>query len=224
MLTDEQPAALSFKERLIQGAIFRILWFVSTTLAASVRYKVLGWENVKLTVEGGKGGLLLPWHGKTILPIYYCRNMGFYSIVSLSKDGELQNRLLLSRGFKTLRGSNAKRGARALLESVRVLRNGGVVALTPDGPKGPIFKVQAGVVHMAKHSGCPVVPIGVACKPCKRLEKAWDRHLIPGLFSKAVLVFGDPLYVNSEEDDEIAASRIEDAINSAEKKAQEVLG
>ncbi len=209
--------------RVKRGLVFWPLWLISTAIAATVRFKVVGREHLESVAAGSKGGLFLPWHGVTMLPIYYCRHMGFYSIVSLSKDGELQNRLLRSRGFITIRGSSARRGIRALLESVRCLKEGHVMAITPDGPKGPPKRVQPGTVHLAQRSGCPVIPVGVACNPCKRLS-SWDRHMVPAPFARAVMVFGEPLYVNEDEDEQQAAARIEEAINSAERRAHEILG
>lgn len=213
----------SFIDRLKRELLFRTAWLIITAIAATVRYKIEGWEKLEKIVADGNGGLILPWHGVTILPIYYCRHMGFYSIVSVSKDGELQNRMLQSRGFKTIRGSSARHGARALLESIRCLKDGHVMAITPDGPKGPSKKVQPGTVHLAQRSGCPVLPVGVASKPCKRLH-SWDSHMVPAPFAKAVIAFGDPVYVTSEDDEETGAKRIEDAINAAERRAEEILG
>ena len=211
------------RDRLKREIVFRLLWSISTGIAATVRFRIEGWEKLTKIVSDGKGGLVLPWHGVTMLPIYYCRNMGFYSLVSLSNDGDLQDRLLRSRGFKTVRGSSGRGGARALLELTRKLQDGGVMAHTPDGPKGPPRKVQPGTVYLAKRSGCPVLPVGVACNPCKRLS-SWDSHMLPAPFAKAVLFFGDPLHVSTEEDDDAAATRIETAINDAERRAWAMLG
>lgn len=213
----------SFWERFKRELIFWPLWLICTGIVASVRVKVDGWEKLENIVADGKGGLILPWHGVTMLPIYHCRHMGFYSIVSVSKDGELQDKLLRSRGFKTIRGSSARHGMRALLESIRRIREGCVMAITPDGPKGPPKKVQPGTVHLAQRSGCPVLPVGVACKPCKRLH-SWDSHLIPLPFAKAVIAFGDPLYISADEDESEAAIRVENAINQAEIRAHDILG
>jgi len=210
-------------ERLKRGLVFRLLWLISTGIAATVRFRVVGWDKLKKLVSDGKGGLILPWHGVTMLPIYYCRHMGFYSLVSLSNDGDLQDSLLRSRGFRTVRGSSGRGGARALLELTRKLQEGGVMAHTPDGPKGPPKKVQPGTVYLAKRSGCPILPVGVACKPCKRLG-SWDSHMVPSPFAKAVMLFGDALYVAEDEDDAAAAERIEVAINDAERRAWETLG
>ncbi|MGI6296037.1 MAG: lysophospholipid acyltransferase family protein [Armatimonadota bacterium] len=209
-------------ERLKQWAIFSLLWLISTGIAITVRFKVVGYDKLTGVVSAGRGGLVLPWHGVTMLPIYYCRGMGFYALVSLSRDGELQNKLLRSRGFKTVRGSSGRGGARALLELTRRLQEGGVMAHTPDGPKGPVKKVQPGTVYLAKRSGCPVLPVGVACRPAKRLS-SWDSHMIPYPFARAVIYFGDVLHIARDEDDATAAVRIEEAINAAEQSAWAVL-
>ena len=213
----------SLKARLKRGLVFRLLWLISTGIAATVRFKVVGWETLTKLVADGKGGLVLPWHGATMLPIYYCRNIGLYSLVSLSNDGDLQDMLLRSRGFKTVRGSSGRGGARALLELTRKLQEGGVMAHTPDGPKGPPKKTQPGTIYLAKRSGCPVVPVGVACKPCKRL-RSWDSHMLPYPFARAVICFGDPISIPTDEDDAQAAIRIENAINEADRRAWETLG
>ena len=212
----------SLWSRFKSNLVFRLLWLISTGIAVTVRFKIEGWGKLEKAIADRKGGLVLSWHGVTMLPIYYCRHRGFYSIVSVSRDGELQNRLLTSRGFKTIRGSSGRHGIRALLEAVRRLKEGEVLAITPDGPKGPPRKVQAGTVHLAQRSGCPVLPVGVACRPCKKLH-SWDSHMVPMPFSRAVIVFGDPVYIADDEDENEAGVRIENAINQAERRAEQVL-
>lgn len=209
-------------ERLKRALVFRILWLIATGLAATVRFKVEGWDRFLAVKDGNKGGIIVLWHGVTLLPIYYCRHLGLYSIVSVSRDGELQNRMLQSRGFRTIRGSSGRQAVRALLESVRCIKDGGVMALTPDGPKGPPKVVQPGTVHLAQSSGCPVLPVGVACAPCKRLS-SWDSHLIPMPFAKAALVFGEPLRFAQTDDIQDSAARVAAAINEQEHRAEEIL-
>ena len=126
--------------------------------------------------KAGKGGLLLLWHGYTIPGIYFFRHRNYYSIVSLSKDGELQAKLLKSRGYNCIRGSSARQGIRALLEGIRTLKAGHIVSITPDGPKGPPKKVQSGSIHLAQKSGVPIIPLGVFSNPSWRL-KSWDKHI-----------------------------------------------
>ena len=96
------------------------------------------------------------------------------------------------------------------------------MAYTPDGPKGPAKKVQPGAVHIAQRSGCPVLPVGVACRKCFR-ARSWDSHMVPAPFARAVIAFGEPLHIAPEEREQDAALRIENAINDAERRAYELL-
>lgn len=209
-------------DRLKFEVILLLLRLISTAICATARFRVEGWDRMQQLLKDGKGGIIVLWHGSTTLPVYYCRNMGLYSIVSLSKDGELQHRILKSRGFNTIRGSASRRGAQALLEGIRRLREGKVIAITPDGPKGPAKKVHPGTIHLAQRSGSPVLPVGVACTPCRRLP-TWDSHLLPAPFARVVMVFGEPFTISPEESVEAAAKRVEDSINAAEDLAWQLL-
>lgn len=170
-----------------------------------------------------KGGVLLAlWHGATVLPIYYCRGRGYWSLISPSRDGELQDRLVRSRGYKTLRGSSSRAGVKALIGAIHKLKEGVVMAWTPDGPKGPAKVVQPGAILTAQKSGCPIVPVGVACSKAKRLH-SWDRHMIPMPFSKACLIFGDPIWVSEDADVEEMSSLLAEAINAADARAEAIV-
>ncbi len=208
--------------RIKQVLLFRVLWLVGTAILGTVRVRIVDGEKLDEVIAGGQGGLVLPWHGATMLPIYHYRNRGFYSIVSLSGDGELQDMVLRSRGFHTIRGSSGRQGARALLESVRCLRAGNVMAFSADSVKERALQVEPGVVYLAKRSGCPVLPVGVACRPCKYLA-SWDSHMLPLPFAKAMIAFGDPIRVSADDDDREAAVRIARAIDEAERRAENLL-
>ncbi len=184
------------------------MWLVSTGIAYSVRTKTVGEERVEKMIADGKGGIIATWHGTTMLPIFCCRHRGLWAIVSKSRDGELQNRLVQSRGFRTIRGSSGAQGLRAFLEAARRIREGAVIAITPDGPRGPACVVQPGTVLLAGRGGCDIIPVGVAIEPAWRLG-SWDSHMIPKPFSKAVIVFGEPLRIDEcRGDEETDAARV----------------
>lgn len=205
--------------------VWRLLWFISTAIAMTVRIRVVNLDRLEKILNSGKGGIMATWHGTTILPIYYCRYKGLWAIVSVSRDGELQARLLRARGYNIIRGSSRSHAIRALLEAVRAIDDGAVMALTPDGPRGPAKVVQPGIVFMAERSGCDILPVGIACSRVYRFN-SWDKHEVPKPFSKAVLVFGDIVRVGeceTDEDREKWAEVIAEAINKAYAEAAELL-
>lgn len=203
-------------QKIRTETLWRVLWVFSTAIAHTVRIRALGIERLERLRTSGDGGIVALWHGTTMLPIFYCRHRGLWAIVSLSRDGELQNRLVTSRGYQTIRGSTGPQGVRAFLEAVKRINRGAVIAITPDGPRGPAKIVQAGTVLLAERAGCEVLPLGVACQPAIRL-RSWDSHMIPLPFSRAVLVFGQPLRIGKCDSDEERQSWAEAIARSLEK-------
>ena len=58
-----------------------------------------------------------------------------------------------------------------------------LVAITPDGPRGPAHKLKPGAVVSAKKSKVPLVLAGVGFKK-KKIFKSWDQFEVPYLFSE----------------------------------------
>jgi lysophospholipid acyltransferase (LPLAT)-like uncharacterized protein len=189
----------------------------------TLRIKCIGADQLDKMVSRGNGVILAIWHGNTMIPIYYLKNRGIIAIVSESRDGQLQGRLLASRGYRLIRGSSSRGGVKVLITSARMLKNGGTLAITPDGPRGPNREMQAGTVQLASKTGSTVLPIGVACQWGKRV-RSWDKHLIPFPFSKAVIYFGEPIIIdeNLKSIDEWTLI-VQDAINAADEAAAKVL-
>ena len=205
--------------------IYAIFWLITRT----ARLRIVGEESLGRLRDAGKAFILASWHGKTLLPMYHLRGRNYWTIISLSRDGDIQNLMVTRNGFCTIRGSTGRQGARALVESARKLVEGRVLSITPDGPKGPPRQVQAGIVHMAHRSRCPVIPVGVAASP-RWVAASWDSYMVPLPFARSVIHFGEPVAVGAPDDYEDAeawlraeTSRIAQAIDDADAHAAEQL-
>lgn len=166
------------------------------------------------------------WHGRTLLAATLFRNKGIWTIISHSRDGEMQDRIMRRFGFHTIRGSSGRGGARAAAESIRVLKRGCSMAFTPDGPRGPSGVVQQGLMLMAKKSGALLVPVGVSAR-WRFLAPTWDRYMIPLPFSQAIMIFGDPIPVPSDASDEEVEQvrqRFETEMHRLEAEAERRMG
>ena len=130
----------------------------------------------------------------------FFRGQGLVTIISQSKDGEMQDRIFRWLGFRTIRGSTGRGGVTALRESIEALRQGAAMAFTPDGPRGPSGVVQQGVMIMAKKSGAALVPVGVSADR-RWLAPTWDRYMVPKPFAKCLMVFGEPICLSPDVDD-----------------------
>jgi hypothetical protein len=83
---------------------------------------------------------------------------------------------------------------RALKQMIRAIKGRLNLVVTPDGPKGPRAKVRPGVIEVAKLTGAPIVPVSFSASR-RRILKSWDAFLVPVPFSRAVYIWGEPMYV-----------------------------
>lgn len=91
------------------------------------------------------------------------------------------------------------------------------MAIAPDGPRGPRFKVQTGIIQLARISGRPIIPFTFSAFPRKEFN-SWDRFIIPFPFSRGVFVWGEPIWV----DHAASAAEVEEKALLLEKILQEL--
>jgi lysophospholipid acyltransferase (LPLAT)-like uncharacterized protein len=171
-----------------------ILIFV---LGKTLRIKWIGEKNLDPIRENGGRVLYAFWHGRMLILSYSHRWQKIHVLISQHRDGELIARIIERLGFVSVRGSTTRGGSKALFEMAKKGMSGYDIAITPDGPRGPKFKVQPGVIYIAQRSGMPVIPISNSAKRRWTLS-SWDGFLIPKPFSKSVIIIGEPIYVSLE--------------------------
>ena len=200
-----------------------VVYAAARTIFCTLRLEC---ENLERTEPRGKGVINVTWHGRSLIPANVFRNRGYWALISLSKDGEMQSRIFQRLGFQIVRGSSGRGGARGALQMARKVKEGGALTFTPDGPRGPTHKVQPGVILMAEKSGAPIVPIGVSASS-RWMVRSWDSYMVPKPFSRAYMICGEPMYVPPKAgpgDREEMCVRLEHAINRLEKEAERRAG
>ncbi|MCS6862403.1 MAG: lysophospholipid acyltransferase family protein [Abditibacteriales bacterium] len=193
-------------------------------LAATYRIHCKGLDVFARLRQEGRGAVLVVWHDKTLVPAYLLQRRGYYALISRSRVGELQARTFQRLGWRVVRGSSGE-GVAALRASNRILRQGHIVALTPDGPTGPRHRCQAGAIYLASLAQCPLVALGVAANPCKLLA-TWDRYMIPLPFARVAIVASEPFDVPSpltKEQIEELTYRVGDLIERMEREAERLV-
>jgi lysophospholipid acyltransferase (LPLAT)-like uncharacterized protein len=172
--------------------------------------------------------ILVVWHGEHFLvPFIGPRNRPINVLSTLHRDGEALTRGGMRLGLKFVRGSGdhgkefmRKRAVRAFTAMLRLLRRGETIVLTADVPK--IARVAGlGPVTLAKHSGCAIVPIGMATSRRVRLSN-WDRTCINLPFGRMVMVRGEPIRVARDADDaalETARRMVEERLTEVDARA-----
>ena len=99
------------------------------------------------------------------------------ALISASGDGAWLAAFIQQLGMRPVRGSRYNRGAQAVRELMKVLADGGDIAVTPDGSRGPMYDMKAGAVAVALKTGAPIVLLSFNFNGAWRL-KSWDRFYI----------------------------------------------
>ncbi|MCP9927407.1 lysophospholipid acyltransferase family protein [Cyanobium sp. CH-040] len=147
-------------------------------------------------------------------------------LLSSHRDARIVGVAARMRGVDLVPGSSTRGGLTAYRRLLQLLRGGQSVCITPDGPRGPARQVKQGVLHLARQSGCAVVPVGLALTRRCRL-RSWDRSVLPLPFGRAVLALGAPLYVPGSRDRlgrEAEAAALASALEATSREAALLLG
>jgi lysophospholipid acyltransferase (LPLAT)-like uncharacterized protein len=140
-----------------------------------------------------------PWvfaffHGTQWPLLAFRRRRATVVLVSLSRDGTMQARALALQGFRIVRGSSSRGGARGLAALVRRMRSEEAdAAFAVDGPRGPYGVVKGGAVAAARAVGGVLVPMGGAIERGFVLRRAWDRFALAWPFSRVTVRLGAPI-------------------------------
>jgi lysophospholipid acyltransferase (LPLAT)-like uncharacterized protein len=163
-------------------------------LARSWRIRTVHEERWRPLYQSRRPQVFLLWHEALLPLLWQHRAQGVAIVVSEAREGQYLADLALALGYRAVRGSSTRGGARALLGAVRELREGRSVAFTPDGPRGPRRQLKPGVVAAAQRGGGTIVPIHAEADRAWRLH-SWDRFVIPKPVAKVTVIYGRPFEI-----------------------------
>lgn len=186
----------------------RLLWIVYKLISMTIRYRINDLHGF-MTRQDLRQVIYCTWHNRLALSMKlhslfgfrHYRSAGLVGLVSASRDGAFLAAILAQFGVQSVRGSTSRRGPQALLELTSWTDRGYDIAITPDGPRGPCYVVQDGVLALAQVTGLPAVPASYYLNWKIRL-KSWDRFQIPLPFSRCEITIGRILCVPRESSDD----------------------
>ena len=182
----------------------RLIWFFVTVLAGTIRWRFE--DRAGLFPPGAdQPAIFATWHNRLALALIIHRDFvrrstthrRMAALVSASRDGGLLARVLELFQVIPVRGSSSRRGGPALRELLNAAQLRHDLGLTPDGPKGPCYVVQPGVIAVAQLTGYPIVPVSFWLGWKKTLA-SWDRFQIPLPFTRCHVTFGEVIWVPSD--------------------------
>ena len=204
-----EPAIAADKRREPQLSLLQRLQISLVAWVAAAVVGLIG-RTLRMTItfeEGSMPGLhaispgIYPFWHRCVLPATWLfRNEGIGVLTSLSRDGEYIARVIRRFGFVPVRGSSSRGGQRGLLEMETMVKAGGAVAFTIDGPRGPRYVAKKGPVMLARLTGIPITAFYVAVEK-RWVLKTWDAMVIPKPFSRAYVRVAKYIHVPPDADD-----------------------
>jgi lysophospholipid acyltransferase (LPLAT)-like uncharacterized protein len=194
MRVESVPREDALKDRIIFWIISRSAALLILLLGHTWRIRWFGREHVQAARQNGGNVIYAFWHGRMLALCFSHRRRLVHIMVSEHRDGEMIARTVERLGFVPVRGSTTRGGLRALFQMADRIAAGYDVAITPDGPRGPRFQVQQGVITLAQRTGMPIVPVANSASLRKTLS-SWDRYIIPLPFSRVAIMHGEPISV-----------------------------
>ena len=226
-----------FRHPLVQGAVARILSLYIDFCFLTMRWRFEDRAGVDAMVASPLGAVGAFWHGRITLAVV-CRRVLKHKprrvLISLSPDGEFIAQAVERLGFPAIRGSAAKKnrgatemkgGSAAFREALKFMRDGGLIAITPDGPRGPNQVMPLGTVILTQTGQVPIVLFGLAAQPAITLG-SWDKARLPLPFSRGCVVFDGPHYAPraaGEAEREVLRADWQARLIAAQKKAEALL-
>jgi lysophospholipid acyltransferase (LPLAT)-like uncharacterized protein len=213
-MAQDKKTFFEFSVKAVLLCYFRLLQW-------TVRFESPLLEPVRQRVQQGLPCVLCTPHSLLLPSVLAMKGFKATFLASRSRDGELIAHVLEHSGFNMARGSSSRGGVPGLAELLRVLRAGGIVGVTHDGPKGPPLVPKPGVALLARHAENGVFLLLPRFK--KRLGGlwpgvirlgSWDRfHLVLPFARIEVLVLAPSSNGN-----------MEDLLKALESMGREVLG
>lgn len=182
-----------FKKFLEDIVIFFLPYYLKILIRTS-NVITINKEYIEPYLKNKKPFILALWHCNAFTGPILIRDMDLYILISQSRDGELINRIVKKFNNFSVRGSSSKGGIQALKILIKIAREGKRILITPDGPRGPAFKVQPGIITLASKTGLPIIPFHHEAIKQKK-AKSWDSMRIPSLFNTIIIRYGEPIYI-----------------------------
>jgi lysophospholipid acyltransferase (LPLAT)-like uncharacterized protein len=144
--------------------------------------------------------ILCMWHGDLLSQIF---NYGHFrkawvikALISENRDGEMIAKIAKLFNCGSIRGSSSKGAAKVLINTLKELKIGNDIAITPDGPRGPRYSIADGIVAISQKSGKNIRCFNSI--PSRYWQfKSWDKFVLPKPFGKIDFYISEPFSVQN---------------------------
>lgn len=169
--------------------VVRALAPVVSGVASTWRFETVHGERWQQISHDPGPLLVLLWHDALLPLLWHHRGLGVVTVVSRARDGQYLVDQAHRLGYRTVEGSSHRGRVQAMRGTLRALEEGAIVAITPDGPRGPRRVIKPGGLAAAQAAGARVITVHAEARPARRLG-SWDRFLFPWPLAKVRIAYG----------------------------------
>jgi len=191
-----------FKHRIFPGILARLVKGLVNILVKTCTVDIKDAEKYTNTGKNDRCVVMF-WHNRIVLApaILYkiAPHFKYGVLISNSKDGEIISSIVNSYdiGYSIRVAHNAKK--QAMDEAINFLNEKkGILVITPDGPRGPKYRIKKGAAYIAKSTGSKIMPMSWTADKFWLL-KSWDQLIIPKPFSTIKVTFGNPIQMEQSD-------------------------
>lgn len=219
------------QKNLIQTIVCYIISIYLKFVFLTSKVKITGHteEYLNLLIKN-KSTFVITWHGRIFVAPMIVRtllkkiNYKKQPCVLSSKhrDGQLASKTMKIFHFKEIFGSTINKNklyqaeesgaVKSIMIIMREIKNGSSIHLAPDGPRGPIRKINSEIVNIAKKTCTPIFPVAISYSLKKQLS-SWDEFQIPIPFGKILVEYLEPLYIDKNSDFDESNTTLEKKMN-----------
>lgn len=204
--------------KFLSNLKFSLLTLLIKSLYGSCRWRVSGFSHVENLLDKKSSFIIAFWHGNLLIPYYRLAKHHFHVLAGFHKDAELGVQIGKRLGWKFLRGSSSQNGSEVFQQIVELLsKPNNVLAVTPDGPKGPASIPKPGVIRAAQKTGIPIIPTAGRSLRSWGFTN-WDTFYVAKPFSRIELKFGEPLYFSINDDFATCINTLKILLDNLENK------
>lgn len=190
---------------LIHKFSVNILFLYLKFVYLTSRWKFILPDNLSAAEIDQKQGILFAiWHNRLAFGMHiYKSYKNVLALASSHTDGRLITDIIKKMNYQVIEGSTNRNPTGALKEIIKQISFGNKVVITPDGPRGPRYKINSTITKLGYKYDKPVIPVSCAANKCFQL-KSWDKMMIPKPFCSVVVIIGEPLELSGiEKEDNI---------------------
>ncbi len=225
-----------------QGIVAALIVFYIRFVYRTNRWQRVGFDIGYRLQDENRHGIICFWHNRLLMMPYAKAGKRSYHLLSSDhRDGLLMARAVRRFGIHVFFGSSSRRPTQALMKTAEICAAGGVVCITPDGPRGPRMRAAPGPVlaaglaakQLAKGQPTGATPATAVLVPVsyatsrRRMLSTWDRFLLPLPFGRGAFVVGPEIEVAAGLDAEAREAlrlRLEEALNAVTAEADRLTG